>query len=716
MLRSLSMRTGNTRLLSAMVLVALAAAAGATALAPNASAQMRRPPVPTPPGTGTNAAGESAPLLGRSLRSRTGAEIARQLSDAKRPEDRRRAVARAESSLPDDEVLAFLAPLAERGSPLENDPRALLDVARGLGRFAVSERALRALMSLTSIDPHDDTLPHNEEYVALTRRTAAMAVAQSVNPKLEELASDISAAMDGSDEARLMWTAAFSVPRRGPLPSELVERLPLAFAAAADLRSADAMFNAAKQTATAPLMLGLARLGDRRALTLFDGADTTAADAAVPWTEVAIRLRTPKWEERLLDLLDQDPPLAEAVTLARGLASDKVVQKLGARAAFHPAPEERTRAIDALATMPTILCVRTLLSLALRDETRVEAFRALANHPRPDATRVLEQLASDGVPKGTAAPEAARYARHALRAYVARAVRRGERSPALDTRARAMLASKEAADRNVAAFALVATGAESPAHMFERRDVGIARATAAALRALPDAAKIAAKRLPDETDPVARMLLAFASPGPEVPDFASAALAMERNVLMAYADGMTLEPRAYDARERAMAQTSVPRRIAFIRGTCEGPHAITLAQRLADAYRSETDAGVRATLVRCLARIALPREGAAPAALPADVGRALQIASWSEGAARTRSMARAAIAKCTTCAWHPADQTVTSFVGLDTRGAVSSAPFTGIVATADGELVPVVFDDDGVATLLGVASEGAQLALSPRYE
>lgn len=674
----------------------------------SSTARLRESERPTP------AVKDVAPLLGRSLRGRTAVEIARQLADAKRPDDRRRAVARARSSLPDDEQLAFLASLTDRGSPLENDPRALLEVARALSRFDTNERAMRALLQLTTVDVHDSLdVPHSEEYSAWTRRTAAMAFAQNQNAKMEELAPEIVAAIESSDESDALWTEAFSIPRKAPAPAELVEHLPLAFAAARDLRAADTLWAATQQNQQASQILGMARLGDRRALKFLvtppaETAQTLSSsrspvDETMQWAEAMVRLRAPKWEERVLELLDDEHYSHAAVLLARNLPSEKVVQKLGARAAFHLNEEERTTAIEVLGTIPHVLALRTLLSLSLLEPTQLDAFRALAVHPSPEALRVLEQFVDE--PPKVANP--ARLVRHALRAYASRATLRGESSASLELRARALLSSSSGADRSVAAFALVASGASAATSLGKSADPSTRRGVASGLRTRSDAVESARTLLAEESDAHARMLLSFAAKTTTTPALGTM-LTLERDVLDAYTKGVTLAPNAYLARAQAMNQASAARRVAFLQGMCDGPNANVMSERLAEAYSGEIEANVRATLVRCLARLALED-------VPADVQWALRVASWSERSPRLRSVARSAMAHCATCAVTPPRALVSSWLNLVAASGATGS-FSGVVVTVDGELVPVVFDEDGIATLIGVAAEGSQLVLSPRYE
>lgn len=689
------------------------------AFAGTADAQRRPAPPPREP---------SAPAVEESkdLKAHFGIDMAQRLSRSTDPEDRLRAIARAASSAKRDDAIAFLTPLAEPSSAVRSDGRAMLELVRALARFDDNEKVTRALLGIVSMqggrvsgsrsDPSPED-PDNAARLEMARGSAALALARSRDPKAVE--GLFAAARGGS---------AGQAAARSALVASPPAALPPAIASAAaspallgalpdlgDLRTLEAMRGAAKASdpqTRATAVLALARMGDARVVELAK-AGLTESDARVKASsaEALVLVDSPDRFKAVLALFEDEATTLAGIRLAERVSNDAIVGQLGARASKHPERAIRLAALRALSRSPELLAVRSLLTLAQDSTIRYEAIHAMARSPHPSAATAIEQLLTSppGIPKG---PEVDATRRLAARAYLVRAIVRGDRSSRADEAIHALYTGSDPTGREVATLCEVALGLATLEERLASSDARVRRAAVMGALAL-DPKKTRAALYPHVAkDPDARVreLATIALVGdpegplpitlPALADRAGAGgpdSGIAARIIAERADDAILE-RVW----KLLGDKSpiVREHTARGLGRARAPQA---TGRLVAALAYEASPVVRRAVVAALAErpdlhVLFVRDALSNAATldPDDTVR------WLAARALTPSPLPAPPV------WREA-----AWLRVTTDGAAPSAAYAGSLHRDDGLAVPIVFDGDGFA-VVAVPPGEVRLALEPR--
>ena len=674
-------------------------------------------PQPRPRGPRTPASTASTPT---NLRAHVGTDPVTRLlhGDA---DERLRGIERA-AAIGSPETIALLADAVERdrAQQLRADPRALLAVARALARFADQERARAALLAVVSASNPSVTgrLPLTGRgetteidpllQTELARETAAIALARSGGDKAAESLYAL-ARNGGSGQTAAMLALSLHPPREpgffglasAAIPPAVVKLL----GQLGDLRSLDLLHFAARSPdipTRCAALVALAELGDERAGPL---ARAAIAESDIRLRaasgEVFILLAAPERFKATAAIIADDATTSIGLKMAERV-SDPEITKLVAARTIAPDRALRAAAIRALGRSADPNAAKALADTRLHGdrETAYLAFEALARSPAPNA---------GGLVVGFLANKAV--ATLAARAYVVRAFVRGDRP---DDRAVYRLAeSTTPAERAVGVFARVALGADDVGQHLRHRDVRVRRAAAMGALAHPgdallrtwsgetDAATrgvLAAGLL--DGDPDARLetsvLLARAQGGQGDAALATYALARRADAQMGHEVDQLLSAgdpllRAHAA--RGLAAASIP----------------DATGRLADAYAIEADVDVRRALVAALAArredVGAPqRRNTLMSAASVDPDAVVrQLASRTPRAIPPLRSASSAV----DAAW-------LRVTLADGSAPAATAPFVGAVVGSDGIAVPILFDEEGFAVVLGLPSGEARLMLAPR--
>jgi hypothetical protein len=389
--------------------------------------------------------------------------------------------------------------------------------------------------------------------------------------------------------------------------------------------------------------------------------------------------------------------VARALPLAETAHGPGVVRALAARAASAVDPAVRSEAIVGLGRDPGPEGVEALEALAVDSRTRAEAMDALARSPSGNAMPSLERLAM--VPA---------LRRDAVRAYVVRALVRGETSDGMNRRLDALASAADPRDRAVGVFGRAALGRGDATAAMDDPDPGVRRAAyAAALgRGRADARVSLLARRAREEDPAARAVLggALTQGDPE------GVLSTRELLSCAHAGGADA-PLCALAFARRAGEAEAPEIDALLasRDPILRAHVArglglsadpTRAGRLAAAYAREIDPLVRRAIVRGLGG---SRE--VPSA-----ATTLTLASRCDPDARARWIAAHVLHGA------PVEDAASDDVAwvrlIDARGEPGAAGLTGALWSDDGAAVPIAFDADGDA-LVVVPAGTARLLLAP---
>ena len=703
-----------------------AAASVATGFALVASAQ---PPSPSRRGTPPPPAAAPSATLPMNVRAHVGTDYAARLLRSTDPDERIRGIQRA-ATIGTAETVALLVQATESSPAVRSDPRALIELARGLARFSDQERARAALLAIVNTGSQGiagrlpqpgrtgtDSLSLEEgDPVAradLARQIAAIALARSgVDRALEQLYGVARSGGSGQSAAML---ALMVQPPRDPgffgtagttMPANVVRML----GQLGDLRALE-ILHAATRTSDVSVrgaaLVSLAELGDERTIALARAA-IAESDARVRAAagEAFVLLSAPERFKAVAALISDEATAAIGIRLAERVYNAEITKLLAARAIDHPDRELRASAIRALGRSPEAAAATALAVPAIMADSTSGYFAALAlaRSPAPNAMQVIVTLAS-----------APRTAALGLRAYVLRALVRGERHDGGESLLARLAASKDGRERALGTFGRVALGDLPVDTAATDTDARVRRAAAMGSLSRPSAGSSRAllQQLAAERDEPTRQVLAVGLLDGDASGLLTTTWLIDRSEaggadapLSAYA----LARRADETNQRKIGQLLASKdtvlRAHAARGLAFGALA-DASGRLASAYAYETDVTVRRSVVSAL--VARTGDATAPARRST-----LETAALLDPDATIRQVARLGLAGIPA----PLGPAHTSDAGwlritLD-GGAPPGEVFVGSVVRSDGVAVPMAFDEDGFAIVPGLPPGESRLVLAPR--
>lgn len=658
-----------------------------------------------------------APALPTNIRARVGVEIAARLLRDANPDERIRGIQRA-VSIGTPEAVALLSQAMDSSPLLRSDARALIELARGFARFTDQDSARTALLQLlklptmhaTSSSRHRVDEAELVKQSELARQLAAIALARSHDGRsIEQLLDVARSAGNGQNAAIIALTLEPPTEptffrREEKAPSESALRM---FGRLGDLRALDALHAGARKGDVAvrcAALTSLAALGDARAIALARKAlSERDVRLRVAAAEALTTLSAPERFPAVQTLL-QDPEATTAgLRLAENVHNAHIVSLLTALARTHPNAGVRLSAIHALGRSPDAKA-----ALALTDpvffadpERGYAAALALARSPAPNATSLVVGLATGGAT-----------AKVGVRAYIVRALVRGDRSDAADGVLETLAASPDGAKRALGIFGRVALGAMDVSGALGDPDSRVRRAAAMATLSRVDAraSRALLERLTVERDKTTNQVLAIgflnAASADQVPtrDFVDRAGSGGPDGPLS---ALLLMRRASSALDRnadvLLSSTDPVVRAHALRGLAHAPLAAA-SDRLAHAYAYETDVLVRRAIVDAM----LARKGDVSAPSRQSV---LESAAQLDPDGPIRQAARLGYSSGnatelpvgTEVAWLRATGT-----------SESTAPYVGAVVRSDGIAVPIAFDEDGFAIVPGLPVGEVRLVLAPR--
>jgi HEAT repeat protein len=424
--------------------------------------------------------------------------------------------------------------------------------------------------------------------------------------------------------------------------------------------------------------------------------------------EVFILLGAPERFKATQAIVADDATVGIGLKLAERVFNPEITKLVSDRANTHPDRELRIAAVHALGRSPDPGAAKALVAPQLLgdNELAYHAIAALSRSPARNANALIGGLLPT------------RLSSYAVRAYVVRALVRGERLSSSDDAIFRLAASAQPNERALGVFAKIALGEATVADYIDDKDARVRRAAAMGSLAVPerDAAernRLLIRRLTHEQDPVTRQVLSIGLLGGDPDQTVTTSTLVDRTesgggdaALATYA----LARRADTALARKVSQLLAAKdpvvRAHAARGLGEAvlPDA---TGRLADLYLVETDVDVRRAAVGALAM--REKDASAPARK-----NALAIASELDPDGTVRQGARRAMNGATSpyappaiseCAWLR--------LTLDSGGQPGEA-FVGSIVRSDGLAVPIVFDEEGFAVVPGLPPGEARLVLAPR--
>jgi hypothetical protein len=628
------------------------------------------------------------------------------------PDERLRGLERAEA-LGGADAVGLLA-RARDASLGRNDGRFEVAVARGLAMHADDPAARTALVAI--VEPpaaarvaHDDDGrdPERALRVEMARSIAALALAQAGDAsKLEKLAAiarGTGAGAAAAEGALVAFPAslAMTTERLTPRAMHLLARM-------GDRRTAGALLEAARSRdleTRAAAIESLAELGDARVLEVArsvksDDDPRLRMAAATAFVTLGAAEAAGAVEQLLAD----DLTAGRGLALATGTHGPGLVRALAAQASVTTDHAVRAEAIEALGRDPTAEGIEALVALARDGAVQVESLGAIARSPSGAAMRAIEALAADAGSR-----------RSAVRAYVVRALARGERSDAVEGVMGSLGRSRDPRDRALGVFARVALGEETATTWLEDGDPLVRRAAAMAAsskRAWTAGVREALlARRERENDPATRAVLAtalgFDPPERDLASTESWLACAEAGGADAPLCALAFARRARPNNEAQLTQLLASQdpilRAHTARGLALGNDP-TRSGRLAEAYRYEVAPLVRRAIVTGLAR--------SPRAVP-SVANVLAFAAHLDPDATVRWIASRALANEPVA--DGSDETDVAWLRLvDAAGSPPPVGATGALLRADGLAIPVVFDSDGDALVPGTPAGQARLVLAPQ--
>lgn len=642
-------------------------------------------------------------------------------------DDRIRGIERA-AAIGTPESIALLVEAVERNAAIKGDSRALLAAARGLARFADQDRARTGLLVIvgsgnpsgrpTTARNADGVLLEDGDPVAraqLARETAAIALAKAGGDRALEALYGAARGSGIGREAAITALTLYPPREPGfygtgnqPLTVPVIKML----GRLGDLRALDVLGNAVKANDVnirAAALVALAELGDERAIGL---ARTAIAETDVRLRsaagEVFILLSAPERFKATQAIVADDATVGIGLRLAERVHSPEITKLVSDRANTHPDRELRIAAVRALGRSPDPGAAKALVAPQLLgdNELAYHAIAALSRSPAPNASALIGGLLPT------------RLSSYAVRAYVVRALVRGERLSSSDEAIFRLAGSAQPAERALGVFAKVALGEATVAQHIDDKDARVRRAAAMGSLAVPerDAAernRMLIRRLTREDDPITRQVLSIGLLGGDPDQTMTTSTLIDRaesgggDAAMAT---FALARRADTPLARKVTQLLASKDPVLRAHAARGLGEAVLPDatgRLAELYLAETDLEVRRAAIGALA--ARDKDASAPARK-----NVLAIASELDPDGAVRQGARRAINGATApysaspiseCAWLR--------LTLDNGGQPGEA-FVGSIVRSDGVAVPIVFDEEGFAVVPGLPPGESRLVLAPR--
>lgn len=694
------------RVRTALLVVLAAASAGA-------QPTKRKPPAPASTATSPT-----------SFRAHVGTEYALRLVRSADPEERLRGIERI-ASIGTQEAVAGLVLALETFAPLRADTRALVETARALAPFADQERARTGLLTIVNTgnpavaarSATSAARAHAGEdgdpvaRAELARQIAALALARSRETRALDMLYAAARSNSSGQAAAILALSTYPPRDAGffgssgvALPVPLVRML----GHVGDLRVLDLLHSASRSSDTSircAAIVSIAELGDERAIGLARTA-IAESDARLRAAagEALVLLSAPERFKATSALLSDDATAAIGVQLAERVHDAEIVKLLAKRAASED-EELRFAAVRALGRSPERDAATVLASPPIMGDEKLayHAALALARSPAPNAGPVLAGLLSSRVRS------------LAARAYVVRALQRGERIGAADEIVFAMASSKDPKERALGVFARIVLGESSVRDYANDKEPRVRRAAAVASLARPtekgNEALLA--QLVKEQDPITRQVLAIGLLSGDRGDRVTTTTLLDRAEsggadapLATYVVARRADQKLAPKIERLLASKDAVIRAHAARGLGAAPLADATG-RLAEAYRYETDAEVRRAIVAALAMRTVDANAASRK-------RTLEIAAQLDPDGVVRQTARRAQAGAAVTFGEPdVRETAWLQITLD-GGAPPRTAYAGSLVRSDGLAVPLVFDEDGFALVPGVPPGEARLVLAPR--
>jgi HEAT repeat protein len=405
------------------------------------------------------------------FKSSTGIAVAERLLLSDDPEDRLRGIERL-GSIGTPEAIDALLEAMEQGTAVGRDPRARLLAVRVLAphvkRDTVRQLIGRELQDASGAEGRGASSPLS----GLTRGTAALALARSGEKKA--LGALVTALLQGGTSGDAAGRALRAHPPASLQPfvegkKRLVPQLATFLGELGDLRAIErlrAMLNEPDPGGRAAAGVALAKLGDETALVharaWIKRADPRLMRAAA---EMLARLHAPDAPQAMATLLSSDALRSFGVRLALEMPSPALAKALASVLPALP-EEDRPRAVAAIGRGGGAEAVRQLKALLGRPEHATDAAFALAKMPEEGARAALEAAIAGGA-GNTAGGDPKAAARIFVRAGILRALALGDGPSGLVEKLEALMASKDGAERAVAAFGLVALGARDTEDLIE---------------------------------------------------------------------------------------------------------------------------------------------------------------------------------------------------------------------------------------------------------
>ena len=684
-----------------------------------AHAQIKKTP-------GVTAASSSTSTVPNNLRAHVGTDIATRLLKSLDADERLRGVERL-ATIGTLEAVSFLASSVDASQALRSDPRALIEAARGLARFTDNERARGALLQILTvgnpgigsrlpITKASDQLQIDEgdpiARTELAREIAAIALAKSGYERSTEQVYGV-AKGGGAGQNAAVLALTYWPPRDASLFGTSATTMPVPvirlLGRLGDLRVLELLQSAGKSTdpnVRAAALLSLGELGDARGATLAKTA-IAEADARLRGAaaECLVLLGAPERFKAVAALIGDDATAATGIRLSERVYHVEITKLLATKAIEHPDREIRLAAIRALGRSPDANAATALASPKLLGEASVQypALHALSRSPAPNATALVSAVAAGNL-KAVG-----------VRAYVVRAIARGERTDQGDGVIKALLASKEPKDRAIATFARVALGDENGDDALANGDAKIRRAAVMGLHAqrARSVDKKLLARLVLEKDDATKQALALGLLSGDPDETLTTTYLLDR--AEAGAGDSALAAFAYARR----ADEPVAAKIALLLGSKDAVIRAHTARgladaplpdatgRLADAYAYETDVDVRRAIITALA--SRKKDASSPARK-----KALDLAAQFDPDGPTQRAAKRALDGSTEPFTAPQATEVGWFRLATGTGAAPNESFAGAIVRSDGVALPIVFDDDGYAVVAGLPAGDARLVLTPR--
>ena len=647
------------------------------------------------------------------LRARFGPDHAEELLRTTESEDVRRGIMRAAAS-GTPEAVALLVAQADGPS---NDDLTLIELARALAPFAKQDAPRAKLVQMLNATAHvtrgrttiSSATAISAARVDLARQIAARALVASRDPKaLDAVAA---AAREGGTSQQNALRALASDPVSSSAESTITPPTSAstvrALAQSGDLRALDALLpkaQAGDASVRAAAMLALGQLGDGRvrpiAIAAFADADPHVRAAA---GEALVLIDALERFHAVTQLISSDDTMRAGVRLAHRVQDGEVVKALAARFAAMNDPDLRLDILAALGRgVGTDDGLKVLASVAADPKLGGDAVHALARSPNAHAMATLERLAKERPLR-----------RLAVRGYVARAVLRGERSSELDGVIDELRTSTDGASRALAAFARVALGRDGVGDWLGDRDAAVRRAAAMGALATYDghtlpSADALLRQYVREPDEATRTVLALGLLGAD-----TSALVPTRSLIERVEAGGADAPLsatalaarkgdAIKAKLEGFETSSDPIMRAHIArglGASEEPSA---TGRLAEAMRYEAEPLVRLAQISALA--------ARPSAPSRN--EMLSVTARFDPEARIRDVAARGLSGAPPPSPWPIREVAWLRVATETGGAPAQTMLASYV-TSEGVAIPIAFDVDGYALVLGVPPGDGRLVLSP---